>query len=74
MYFVEIHVYKVKSKNATLEFTNKEIQLYCVRKQTVQLRSTRLDFWQRIAILDIIDLYILDIIVNIDIIKVAMEK
>jgi hypothetical protein len=40
---------QTQSKNATLEFTYKEIQSYFVRKETVQLRSTRLDFWQRIA-------------------------
>jgi hypothetical protein len=40
---------QTQSKNATLELTYKEIQLYCVRKQTDQLRFTRLDCWQRIA-------------------------
>jgi hypothetical protein len=40
---------QTQSKNATVEFTRKEIPLYFVRKNTIQLRSTRPDFWQRIA-------------------------
>jgi hypothetical protein len=40
-------------KIAALEFTFKEIQLLFVRKQTVQLESTRLDFWQRIASINV---------------------